>query len=91
MLLSLAEVQCALAISKPTLMRLVAEGELPTVRIRRRRLVHPDDLAAFVAERREPRNDDGPVSAGRPSELPPTRAAEMAHDNAPPGDWNGLA
>lgn len=53
-----------LGISQPTLLRLIAAGELPTIRIRRRRLVDPDDLAAFLAARRSPRNDDDPAGTG---------------------------
>lgn len=51
-LLSVGEARDVLGISDPTIWRLVRGGLLPTVNIGRRRLVHPDDLRAFINQRR---------------------------------------
>lgn len=47
-LLSLRDVQRRLGVSKPTVLRSVQEGRLVVIRIGRRTLVHPDDLARFI-------------------------------------------
>jgi excisionase family DNA binding protein len=63
-LLSIAEVQEILGVSRPTVLRLIAADELPTIQIRRRRLVEATDLAAFIADRRTPKYDEDPAAAG---------------------------
>lgn len=46
-----------LGVGRTTIRRLAATGELPTVRIGRRRLVHIDDLIAYVEGLKTQRNE----------------------------------
>lgn len=57
LLLSQAEAASSIGVSKRWLEQAIARGELPTVRLGRRRLVAFADLEVFVAERREFRSD----------------------------------
>lgn len=49
MLLTLSQVASALNRSPRTVARLLDRGELPYIQVLRARLVHPDDLAAYIA------------------------------------------
>jgi excisionase family DNA binding protein len=48
-LLSIADVARVLNVSRSTINRLIARGDLPIVKIRDRTLVRPDDLDALIA------------------------------------------
>lgn len=48
LLLPLEDAAGALGVSERTVKRLVAEGDLPSVKVERRRLVHVDDLTAYA-------------------------------------------
>lgn len=52
-LMTLAEVTTLLHVSAWTLSRLVNSGEMPTVRIGRRRLITRADYETFIGRRRE--------------------------------------
>ena len=52
-LLTLKEAADQLQVSVDTLVRRANVGEIPTIRIGRRRLVSPADLEAFIAQQRE--------------------------------------
>jgi excisionase family DNA binding protein len=45
-----------LDLSRRTIEELVASGELPSLKIGKRRLVHPDDLREFIDARRGARS-----------------------------------
>ena len=53
MLMTLQEASDALHISRWQLYKLINQGRLNSVKIGRRRFIHPDDLHAFVAELRQ--------------------------------------
>ena len=63
---SLAEVESILGVSRPTVSRLVRQGDLPVIEIGRRTLIESDDLRGFLTSRKRRRgqDDDGPVGAG---------------------------
>jgi excisionase family DNA binding protein len=48
-LLDFATAQRLLGVSRATFFRLVADGELPVVKLRARSLIRPDDLEALIA------------------------------------------
>lgn len=53
-LVKLEEAARQLAISRRTLQSLIAQREIPVVRVSRRRVaIHPDDLAAYVERQRQ--------------------------------------
>jgi excisionase family DNA binding protein len=53
-LLDIGQVQRLLGISRPTLFRLIARGEITVVKIGRRTLFRPDDLRHFVDQHVRP-------------------------------------
>ena len=55
-LISVARVASMLDLSRRTIEELVASGELPSLKIGKRRLVHPDDLREFIDARRGARS-----------------------------------
>lgn len=65
-LFCIPEVANRLRLSKFTVRLFIARGELPTVRLGRRVLIHRDDLNKFIEDRRERR---GPLKSKKLSEL----------------------
>jgi excisionase family DNA binding protein len=51
-LLSIQEARRILGVARSTLYEIISSGDLPTVEIRGRRLIEPDALATYIAERR---------------------------------------
>jgi excisionase family DNA binding protein len=81
-LLSLAEAQAALGVSRATIFRLLASGELACVKVGSRTLIEPEELAGFISRGRERRGDD--VN----NERPPARA-DAVQDRADGTDEDG--
>jgi excisionase family DNA binding protein len=52
---TLPEVRQTLRVSRRLVFDLLASGDLPNLKIGRRRLVHVDDLTAFIQKAREAR------------------------------------
>jgi excisionase family DNA binding protein len=53
-LLTISETAAVLGVVRSTVFRLLAEGQLPAVRVGHRRRIRQEDLAAYLEGRREP-------------------------------------
>jgi excisionase family DNA binding protein len=58
-LLSVREAAEILGVARRTVYYLTRDGELPCVRIGDRRLIEPDALRTFIAQRRDPAGQPG--------------------------------
>jgi len=72
-LLKPEEVQEILAVSKNTLGRIVASGDLPVIRVRGRCRYLPSDVEAYIRRSREQVIPADPAPRGRPKNPPPSQ------------------
>ncbi len=66
-LLTLPEFREVVKVSRASMYRLIADGELGTVKIRGRTFIEKNELRRFIEAHRSPEKDDDPAESTGPS------------------------